>query len=81
MARIWARWRWLAASDGVLAGEARDVELEFDCPARLERTWTTVTHAADGQITDFDASAPFHWYPVEPKTASHLIYQQACGDG
>jgi hypothetical protein len=81
-ARIWVRWRWLADSDGVQAGAARDVELEYDCAAGLERTWTTVAHAADGQITDFDASAPFRWYPVDgPGTASHGIYEQACSAG
>lgn len=78
--RTWMRWHsttqtpWL----GLLAGQAAEWEMEFDCEARLVRVWHTLIYAADGQMQDVDASAPYAWAPVGQGSLDEHAWSHAC---
>ena len=82
-ARLWVRWQNAqdVAQTRLRAGEALEWEMEFDCPARLVRLWHTIVYAADGEMRDVDASAPYRWQPVVAGTLDDPVHKHACGGG
>jgi hypothetical protein len=78
--RIWARFEALEdIPDARLRdGEARELELEFDCDASLVRTWHTLDFAADGQLREVDASLPYGWTEVREDSVYMAAYDHAC---
>lgn len=77
--RFWMRWH--AAADtpdaGLRAGQVLAWEVEYDCPARLLRTWRTLQYGPDGELRDVDASAPYVWQQAE-EAVDEPVYRAAC---
>ncbi|HEV3051971.1 MAG TPA: surface-adhesin E family protein, partial [Longimicrobium sp.] len=80
--RLWVRWH--SAEDdagmGLLAGQAVEWEMEFDCQPALVRTWHTLIYAPDGQLQHVDASRPYAWAQVAEGALEQFAWQQACSD-
>lgn len=80
--RVWVRWHSAEADPemALLAGQAVEWEMEFECVAAVVRTWHRLTYAPDGQMQHTDASAPYGWVEVPYGTIEHLAWKQACSD-
>jgi hypothetical protein len=80
--RLWVRWHGTDDDPGMglLAGQAVEWEMEFDCEAALVRTWHTLVYAPDGQLQHVDASAPYTWTPVAEGALEEFAWEQACSD-
>lgn len=80
--RLWVRWHGTDDDPGMglLAGQAVEWEMEFDCGPALVRTWHTLIYASDGQLQHADASAPYRWAEIQGGTFDQFAWQQACAD-
>jgi hypothetical protein len=78
--RTWMRWETLRddAAAGVQAGARVEWEVEVDCAARLVRVWHTVQYGPDGQVTVFEASAPYAWEPITDDSMYDRVAERAC---
>lgn len=80
--RLWVRWHGADDDPGMrlLAGQAVEWEMEFDCRGVLVRTWHTLVYAPDGQLQQVEAFAPYAWAEIADGSLEHFAWQQACAD-
>lgn len=80
--RLWVRWHGADDDPGMrlLAGQAVEWEMEFDCRAALVRSWHTLIYAPDGQMQHVDASAPYGWTEIADGSFEHFAWHRACAD-
>lgn len=80
LARTWMRWETLQddVAAGVQAGARVEWDVEVDCAARLVRVWNTVQYGPDGQVTVFDAFAPYAWEPINDDSMYDRVAGRVC---
>lgn len=79
-ASVWLRWHSPvdAPQMGLSAGQAAEWEVEYDCDARLVRTWHTLVYDADGQLRHVDANAPYAWAPLAEGSLDEVARDHVC---